>query len=96
MAVNVDSSNFDEYLAQGLQEYGIVTEVADIEDVEEISDVSSPSMQSYTMPLVKEENGQYSYGRIGINAFVGQIAEQVATTGLLAAPTEAEFNTIFD
>lgn len=97
MAVDITSDNFEEYLAQGLQKWGVVTEQADIEDVQEIQSVSVNDTPPYTMPLVKQAlNGQMSYVKISIPNLMNSIAEIVSTTGFLQAPTEEEFNEIFD
>lgn len=97
MATNVTSDNFDEFLVQGLQQYGIATEQADIGDVEEIQTVSASDTPPYTMPLVKQAlNGQFSYVKISIPNLMTAIAGIVSTTGLLEAPTQSEFNAIFD
>lgn len=97
MATNVTSDNFEDFLAEGLQKWGVVTEQADIEDVQEIQSVSANDTPPYTMPLVKQAlNGQMSYVKISIPNLMNSIAEIVSTTGFLQAPTEEEFNEIFD
>lgn len=97
MATNVTSDNFEDFLTQGLQKWGVVTEQADIEDVQEIQSVSVNDTPPYTMPLVKQFlNGQYSYVKISIPNLMTSIANIVSTAGLLAAPTEEQFNEIFD
>lgn len=97
MATTVTSDNFEDFLAQGLQKWGVVTEQADIEDVQEIQSVSVNDTPPYTMPLVKQAlNGQMSYVKISIPNLMNSIAEIVSTTGFLQAPTEEEFNEIFD
>ena len=97
MATNVTSDNFEDFLAEGLQKWGVVTEQADIEDVQEIQSVSANDTPPYTMPLVKQAlNGQYSYVKISIPNLMNSIAAIVSTTGFLQAPTEEEFNEIFD
>ena len=96
-AVDITSDNFEEYLTAGLQKWGVVTEQADIEDVQEIQSVSANDTPPYTMPLVKQAlNGQYSYVKISIPNLMNSIAAIVSTTGFLQAPTEEEFNEIFD
>ena len=97
MATTVTSDNFEDFLAQGLQKWGVVTEQADIEDVQEIQSISVNDTPPYTMPLVKQAlNGQMSYVKISIPNLMNSIAEIVSTTGFLQAPTEEEFNEIFD
>ena len=97
MATTVTSDNFEDFLAQGLQKWGVVTEQADIDDVQEIQSVSVNDTPPYTMPLVKQAlNGQMSYVKISIPNLMNSIAEIVSTTGFLQAPTEEEFNEIFD
>lgn len=97
MATTVTSDNFEDFLAEGLQKWGVVTEQADIEDVQEIQSVSVNDTPPYTMPLVKQAlNGQMSYVKISIPNLMNSIAEIVSTTGFLQAPTEEEFNEIFD
>jgi hypothetical protein len=97
MATNVTSDNFEDFLAEGLQKWGVVTEQADIEDVQEIQSVSVNDTPPYTMPLVKQAlNGQMSYVKISIPNLMNSIAEIVSTTGFLQAPTEEQFNEIFD
>lgn len=97
MATTVTSDNFEDFLAQGLQKWGVVTEQADIKDVQEIQSVSVNDTPPYTMPLVKQAlNGQMSYVKISIPNLMNSIAEIVSTTGFLQAPTEEEFNEIFD
>ena len=97
MATNVTSDNFEDFLAEGLQKWGVVTEQADIEDVQEIQAVSANDTPPYTMPLVKQAlNGQYSYVKISIPNLMMSIANIVSTAGLLQAPTEEQFNEIFD
>lgn len=97
MATNVTSDNFDDFLTRGLQKWGVVTEQADVENVQEIQSVSVNDTPPYTMPLVKQAlNGQYSYVKISIPNLMTSIANIVSTAGLLAAPTEEQFNEIFD
>ena len=97
MATTVTSDNFEDFLAQGLQKWGVVVEQADVEDVQEIQSVSVNDTPPYTMPLVKQAlNGQMSYVKISIPNLMNSIAEIVSTTGFLQAPTEEEFNEIFD
>lgn len=97
MATNVTSDNFEDFLTQGLQKWGVVTEQADVEDVQEIQSVSVNDTPPYTMPLVKQAlNGQMSYVKISIPNLMTSIANIVSTAGLLAAPTEEQFNEIFD
>ena len=97
MATNVTSDNFEDFLTQGLQKWGVVTEQADVEDVTEIYAVSQNDTPPYSMPLVKQAlNGQYSYVKISIPNLMTSIANIVSTAGLLQAPTEEQFNEIFD
>ena len=97
MATNVTSDNFDEFLALGLQQWGIATEQADIEDVPTITTIGTNDSPSYSMPLAKQmQAGQYDYVKISIADLMTSIASMVESTGLLAAVTEEEFNLIFD
>ena len=97
MTTNVTSVNFEEFLTEGLQKWGVVTEQAEIDNVEEIESVSQNDTPPYTMPLVKQAlNGQMSYVKISIPNLMKAIAKIESDTGLLQAPTEEEFNEIFD
>lgn len=96
MATTVTSDNFDEFLAIGLQQWGIATEQADIEDVTVVTSIGPNDSPAYSMPMAKEQNGQYEYVKISIPDLMTSIASMVATTGFLQAPTEEEFNEIFD
>ena len=96
MATNVTSDNFDEFLAQGLQQWGIATEQADIEDVPVVTSIGPNDSPAYSMPMAKVQNGQYEYVKISIPDLMTSIAQMVQSTGLLAAVTEEEFNLIFD
>ena len=97
MATNVTSDNFEEFLAIGLQQWGIATEQADVEDVPVVTSIGPNDSPSYSMPLAKQvQAGQYEYVKISIPDLMTSIASMVATTGLLQAPTEEEFNEIFD
>lgn len=96
MATTVTSDNFDEFLAIGLQQWGIATEQADVEDVPVVTSISPSDSPAYSMPMAKEQNGQYEYVKISIPDLMTSIAQMVQSTGLLAAVTEEEFNLIFD
>ena len=96
MATNVTSDNFDEFLAIGLQQWGIATEQADVEDVPVVTSIGPNDSPAYSMPMTKEQNGQYEYVKISIPDLMTSIAQMVQSTGLLAAVTEEEFNLIFD
>ena len=97
MTTNVTSDNFEEFLTEGLQKWGVVTEQAEIDNVEEIESVSQNDTPPYTMPLVKQAlTGQMSYVKISIPNLMKAIAKIVSDTGLLQAPTEEEFNELFD
>ena len=96
MATNVTSDNFDEFLAQGLQQWGIATEQANVEDVPAVTSIGPNDSPAYSMPMAKEQNGQYEYVKISIPDLMTSIAQMVQSTGLLAAVTEEEFNLIFD
>ena len=96
MATNVTSDNFDEFLALGLEQWGIATEQADVEDVPTVTEVTNADAATTSMPLAQLQNGQYQYVKISIADLMTSIASMVESTGLLAAVTEEEFNLIFD
>ena len=54
MATNVTSDNFDEFLAIGLQQWGIATEQADVEDVPVVTSIGPNDSPAYSMPMAKE------------------------------------------
>ena len=85
------STYFDEYFEEALQEHSVDEETATQVYVADLSASTMLPIQQ-TDPLT----GQQKYVKISAADFMMSVAHEVETTGLMAAMTEEEFDAIFD
>lgn len=91
---------FNEMLLVGLGQVGLGDAGSAVENEQEVptvlaADVVGENAVYYSLPMVKSTSGVLSYCKVDIAAVMNQIANSVATTGLLQAVTQEEFDAIF-
>ena len=95
MATTVTSDNFDEYFIEAMNTYGSA-----IENDTDVPVIDAANIDdTYSLPVVKNTSGVLNYGKVpigGENGLINEIAEQVASTGVLETISEEEFEQIFD
>ena len=91
------TDDFREQFLEAMQEFGMAVEREGDVPTIDVDTLSGDIANAYSLPMVRNNNGAYSYAKVIMSAFVEAVVKSATEEGgFMEGVTQEEFDAIFN